>query len=1152
MKTKSFISFLLIAAVLLVALPAGVTALAPAPSDWAVPEMNDANTTGLLTPGAAKNFRTPLTRDEFCELVVEMVERTLGRPLPIPQVNPFVDDAHPINIYVLKAYNYGIVNGTNSTTFSPQTYVQRQQLCAMMIRAIRGMESSLGRTLLNQGASSLPYKDAARIDEYAIDPIRLAYSNEIMYGDGENFHPRNNISSQECVAVIIRTFNRIEGLRSSGMTNAQLLDAAVNRIRIGYAYGDTANGVTRDVLLPVKSTGGATVTWTSSNSNVIRISGSTGLFIAGAEPRSVTLTATVRLGNSTRTIDFVLSTSSRTGDLLLLDNAISQLDIIYINEGDNAGAVTGKIGLPSTVLGLPVTWRSNNTSVVSNTGVVYLPSSSDLRYATLTATVVSGAQSKTKTFELTIVNPAYSKEVTLHGVQLGMSQAQVTQVLGTVRRTISASNTESWQLYYSNSYATFVAVAFVNNRATAVYSMASNVANQLKNRAGTVITVSQANAMSGVTAFSYTDPGSNSQQYAIMICDSSSVIGSHRALLADGEEQLLLELVNAFRIRQGRTSLEWSKKLGDPARAHSVANGSGDLQQRVTNNGFDTTRYAGGSVVAGGIDAIDALNQIVSNYSGTAAMRTAILQNNLTLFGAGYSGGNSGSYSTYFTFTLGAVVSITGVTVRQNDVAVTTASVAANATSVVILTMAPTSFNESFTVSSSNTAIMTVTNVTASSTGATVTIKGVANGSVNLVVTGNSSGKSYNLPVSVGAVYANNLTLTCSVTGTAITLSSSVNVAANTSPALVAGSRDLVMGTNDTLTIAAATTNGAVVEWSRPAGTAATVAKSSTNNDGVVTATANAGDITVRARVLTGTNTYITHDIKVKVVTAPAMTGVPQKMNINDTMTATVALTNLPTSGTGFTPVYSWTSEGNQLSKTSSTADTLSAVFIGANAGTTKITFTATWTGASGNSFLGRISKTANVTVEGHRYADNIVVSQNPTIDMIPGQTLQITASTVPSSITQTPYSFTWVSDDTPVATVSAGGGKGETGTITAVSLGSATITVTLKQGDGPEKSVIVVVNVAWPVVSIIGSQRIPYGDTYEFFCNVNLSSLYTVKWTVTQGAEYADIPFESRGLVVPKDPGFVTIIANLYYLDGKAIIDTGISATYTFEVYIP
>ena len=119
----------LILVMLVSALPAVNLAFAgPVPSSWATDYVNDANTAGLLTASASKDFRRELTREDFCELVVEMVERTLGKPLPIQQVNPFTDTS---SVHVLKAYTYGrvegvrpgIVNGVATDRFAPNSLI---------------------------------------------------------------------------------------------------------------------------------------------------------------------------------------------------------------------------------------------------------------------------------------------------------------------------------------------------------------------------------------------------------------------------------------------------------------------------------------------------------------------------------------------------------------------------------------------------------------------------------------------------------------------------------------------------------------------------------------------------------------------------------------------------------------------------------------------------------------------------------------------------------------------------------------------------------------------------------------------------------------------------------------------------------------------
>ena len=1155
MKIKKMIALTLTMVLLLAALPLGSPAFADrTPSAWAAPEMTAANTSGLMTPSAANDFHNTLTRDEFCELVVVMVEQTLGYPLPVPPSNPFTDDVEPISIHALKAWNYGIITGITTTFFAPSQRVERQQLCAMMIRAIRGLESSLRMTFLSPGIATLPYRDAAQIRDYAIEPVKLAYTNVIMQGNEQgNFMPSSDITSQECVAVIIRSFNRIEAARTPSMTASQLLDAAYNRVHIGYAYGDNEYGVTQNLTLPTTTTGGATVAWSSSNNSVISISGSTGVVNTASAPRAVTLTATIRSGGATRTKTFDLMTSQNTGDRLLLENALNELDILYINEGDGDGIITGRIGLPTTVLGLPVTWQSSNSSVVSNAGIVAVPSGNETRSATLTATIRLGSQTRTKTFSLTVVNPSYSRGVTLQGIQLGMTQAQVAQVLGSARRSITGGSSETWLVYSNSNYSNFVTVAFISDRAVAIYSMANGVANQLRNRSGTVISVSEANSTGGVSALSYVDPGSSSQQYAIMIYDSASVIGTSRSLNAEGQEQLLFELVNAFRQRNSRTAVGWAPRLGSAARSYSTNRGTGNLQQLVTATGYDSARYTGGSIIPGNGDAFDALNQIVSNATGSTSMRTAILQNGITLFGAGFSGGNSGTYNTYFTYTLGTVNVITGATATQNNAVVSTVNVSPGTNNAVTITLniSPTAFNESITIGSSATGVMTATNYSA--TNRTVVITGVANGNANITVTGNCSGKSFTIPVSVGSVYANNLTLTYTLPGTttATTLSTSTNVAANAAPA-VTGSKTLVMAVGETIRIPATTTNGATVEWNRPNGSAggtatATVTRNSSSNEGVISATA-AGTIVLTARVRTGANNnaYITHTINVVVVTVNPIvitpTTNPQTVGVGGDIDTSVTIPNLPTTGTSPTPVYAWSPSNSNLTNISATQGQLTARYRGLARGDTTITFTATWSGSS--SYLGRITRTAAVRVEGSEYATNIAVSRS-SVTLIPGQEFTIIASTVPASVTQ-PYSFSWRPSDLGVASVTPGGTHYSEGKITAVTItpDSTDVIVDLTQGNPVNPSytytTIVTVNViAFPTITIDNPGVIIAGSVTDFTYTLHglpdtitgsvLPGVYSIRWSYLPDPMNGHFITES-GQFSAGTVGTGTITVELYY----------------------
>ena len=925
--------------------PAAPALATRVPSNWAAAEVNDANTTGLLSASAARDFQAYLTRDEFCEIVVAMAEQTLGRPLPVPSNNPFYDCS---SVYVLKAWQYGVVTGVTSTQFDPDSYVERQQLCVMMIRAIRLLERDLGKTLLSPATQTLSYNDTGRIAGYALDSVKLAHSNSIMIGDDRNyFNPQSPISSEECVIAVLRSYNRTERLLSGGMSTSQLLDLAEKRVHIGYAYGETADGVSQALILPTTSTGGSTVTWTSSNNSVIS---SSGAVYPGYSAQTVTLTATIRLSGQTRTKTFTVRTSQYTGDQLLMENAYSALNVVYVNAGDNADSVTGRIALPGKVLGLPVTWSSSNPGVVSASGIVNVPGGSETYPVTLTAVITNGYMTKVKTFNLTVLNPAFGRGVTLHRVGFGMSQQQVASLIGTPVRAIQAGSNEVWRLYHNN-YSSFIAVAFSDDSVTAVYSMASGVANQLRNSSGSVISVSQANSVGGVGATSYTD---SSQQYAILIYDRSSGIGSARALFAEGQEQILYELINAFRVRSGRTALQWSDRLGKPSRDHSDEMGQYNylsttsrngrtLQQRAADEGFDRNRFTSGNVLAGENDAIAFFQKMLA----TTTMRSNIVAAGVTIFGAGFSGGHSGTYRNYFTYMFGSLTEISWITATQQGSTASIITVSPGSTATVILTISPTGYNESFTVTSSNPRVITVM-----SSGTTVYVTGVNSGDADIVITCGSSGNLFTIPVIVDTVYATSLSLSY---GTYPLTNSYYSETSNTK---------LVLGTLDSLTIAASSgISGAVVNWTVDNGNIATV-----NDRGVVTAGYSAGTVTVSATVEVSPYTTLTHSVVVNVIDHPIVTIDAGALDSTG-KTAPVSTTARVNYFRDITDAdsYAWTS-GNTSAATVGTlipTDSGSAVIVtgiykGTSSMTAAIRFTATWNTSAKR---GAVSAAVNVTV---------------------------------------------------------------------------------------------------------------------------------------------------------------------------------------------
>jgi len=74
---KRFLSVLLSILLVFMTLPVLVSA-GSTPSEWAVREVGLANETGLVTDATTKDYSAPVTREQFCELVVKLYEKLTG------------------------------------------------------------------------------------------------------------------------------------------------------------------------------------------------------------------------------------------------------------------------------------------------------------------------------------------------------------------------------------------------------------------------------------------------------------------------------------------------------------------------------------------------------------------------------------------------------------------------------------------------------------------------------------------------------------------------------------------------------------------------------------------------------------------------------------------------------------------------------------------------------------------------------------------------------------------------------------------------------------------------------------------------------------------------------------------------------------------
>ena len=352
MKHKNILSIILCALILLSA--AGIASAADNYSSWAEPSIKRAEELGLITENVKKDYIRALSREHYCEMVVNMYEKRVGDRIETIS-NPFTDTSNPA---IIKAYSLGVINGTSSTTFSPNRSVTREQAAVILINALRKIETERGVKILNDGADVLPFADRDKISSWALAQMKVAYANGIMVGDGTNVRPLANVSAQETVILILNAYNMPEMTPQDLGTGTPPV-VALNSVTIPNPDRALKTGEKTgfDVQLSPATATVKTVAWSSSNTSVATIdaSGTATARSAGTTTIKAVVTAadgTKKEATATLTVTAVAAVTVAIdgGDLPLKVNETVKLSYTL---SDPAAVVSG------------VTWSSNKSSVAT-------------------------------------------------------------------------------------------------------------------------------------------------------------------------------------------------------------------------------------------------------------------------------------------------------------------------------------------------------------------------------------------------------------------------------------------------------------------------------------------------------------------------------------------------------------------------------------------------------------------------------------------------------------------------------------------------------------------------------------------------------------------------------------------------------------------
>lgn len=217
-KLKKVIAFALAFAVI------SANAYASEISTWAKEDYQNASRLQIIPFSVgSRSMGDNITREQFCELIVNTYESISGKEIKEFSKKPFSDCD---NQTVINAYGIGLVGGTGENTFSPESFVTRQEMAKMLYNMLVATEldikfSTADDTNLNA------YADFDKVSSWARPAMATALNYSLMNGSDGFLLPTENTTCEQAIVAVSRAYNEFAKAENQTMGQASSILAPV-------------------------------------------------------------------------------------------------------------------------------------------------------------------------------------------------------------------------------------------------------------------------------------------------------------------------------------------------------------------------------------------------------------------------------------------------------------------------------------------------------------------------------------------------------------------------------------------------------------------------------------------------------------------------------------------------------------------------------------------------------------------------------------------------------------------------------------------------------------------------------------------------------------------------------------------------------------
>jgi len=170
-------------------------------SDWAKADIEKAKELNIISYGGDYNYPAPITREEFCELIYNLMIAT-KKDVTVPITEKFTDTRNK-TIFILNSL--GIINGKSETEFAPNDLLTREEAATIIIRMINKVMPMAATEMWFE------YDDIDEISEWASNSIQVISNLGFMRGVGNNkFAPKDTYTTEQAIATLVRVYRGAE------------------------------------------------------------------------------------------------------------------------------------------------------------------------------------------------------------------------------------------------------------------------------------------------------------------------------------------------------------------------------------------------------------------------------------------------------------------------------------------------------------------------------------------------------------------------------------------------------------------------------------------------------------------------------------------------------------------------------------------------------------------------------------------------------------------------------------------------------------------------------------------------------------------------------------------------------------------------------